>query len=276
MSPTAEKIAIIGGGKMGEALLAGWISSQQAPAIALSSQSFVVIDPTEERRKFLYNTYDIQCESLVSQVEKADVVVLAVKPQNIDEVLVEVAKNTLLHQAIIVSIAAGISTGQIAKSLPEDARIVRAMPNTPLMVGKGATAICGAKQTNAADVNFVNELFRCLGYACTVDEAQMDAVCAVSGSGPAYVCAMIEAIVDAAQAQGLSREIAEDLFVQTVFGTAALLKETGQSPQLVREAVSSPGGTTLAALKAFKDFGLREALAAGVDAAAVRSKELGA
>lgn len=271
-----QQFVMIGGGKMGEAMVAGWISSEKTPAADFDASTFTVVDPGQDRREYLADTYGVRCVSDASEVESVDVVILAVKPQVMDEVVAGLSRLEAFGSALFVSVAAGVTTDCLVRQLPSQARVVRTMPNTPLLVGQGATAVCKSSTSSDADVSFVQALFNCLGMAREVDEDQMDAICAVSGSGPAYVCAMIEAVTQAGVEQGLPRELAESLFLQTVYGTARLLRETGQSPEEVRTAVSSPGGTTLAALDAFKQGGLDEVYAQGVVAAAKRSKELGA
>lgn len=275
-SSAEERFVVIGGGKMGEAMIAGWITSEKTPAVNLDAHAFTIVDPGQDRRAHLVDTYGVQCVASASEVTQADIVILAVKPQVMDDALAEISALSVFQSALFVSVAAGINTDHLVAGLPHEARVVRTMPNTPLLVGQGATAVCGSSTSSAADVAYVQALFNCLGMAREIDEDQMDGVCAVSGSGPAYVCAMIEAVTQAGVDQGLPRELAESLFLQTVYGTARLLRETGQSPEEVRQAVSSPGGTTLAALDAFDRSGLDEAYAQGVKAAARRSKELGA
>jgi pyrroline-5-carboxylate reductase len=148
------------------------------------------------------------------------------------------------------------------------------MPNLPLVVGKGTTAICSSKRATKEEVKLVCALFGCLGVALEVDEIDMDTVCALSGSGPAYVAAMIESLSEAGRAAGLTKEVSQELVINTVYGSASLLKETGQDPAEFRTAVSSPGGTTLAALEAMNKAGYAEIYAQGVKAAIDRSKEL--
>lgn len=269
-------IIILGGGKMGEALLAGWIASEKEPAKSLTAQCFTVVEPSAERRSYLSETYGVTCVDELQKIVDADMVLLALKPQVILSILEKLTQNDLLsNSSLFISVAAGLTTEKLQTALPAQARLVRTMPNTPLLVGEGATAVCGSNTSRESDVGYVQSLFACLGSAVVVDEKDMDVVCAVSGSGPAYVCAMIEAVREAGVAQGLSADVAEKLFVQTVRGTACLLQTTEQTPEQVREAVSSPGGTTIAGLAAMEEAGLVDVYAQGVGAAAVRSKELG-
>lgn len=317
----SPRIAVVGGGKMGEAILSGWITAADGPAAGISASDIVVVEPGEDRRRYLSETHGIACvpdASLISVDEAPDVVVLSVKPQVMMGVLESLGKleafavrqggrtgeavdapaadvpaadvPTADGEApgvpasaadegthvfpLFISIAAGLTTDKIAGGLPEGAPLVRVMPNMPLMVGQGASGVCASTTSTARQVAYVADLFGCLGRAVIVDEGDMDAVCALSGSGPAYVAAMVEAMRDAAVARGLDAQLAETLALQTVLGTAQLISETGVSPQAAREAVCSPGGTTLAALDAMNAAGFAHVFDAGIEAAIVRSKEL--
>ncbi len=281
------RILVVGAGKMGEAIVAGWIASDVDPASRIDANSVVVANPGAARRSHMTETYgvvayesaDEAARAAASAGQRFDIVVLAVKPQVMFDVIARFSQQRLFCGGeagpLFVSIAAGLSTARLEEALPAGARLVRVMPNTPLMVGAGASGVCAGAKASAQDLALVRDLFGCLGIAVAVDETDMDAVCAVSGSGPAYVAAMIEAIRDAAAAQGLGAQLAEALATQTVFGTAKLMLERAQSAEQTRIAVCSPGGTTLAALDAMADHGFDEVFAAGVDACIKRSKELG-
>ena len=282
-----KTIALIGGGKMGEAIMAGLIRSQEQPAGALGATCFEVANPGAQRRAYLEETYGVSCVedgSLIS--DTPDVVILAVKPQVLPPVAASLRACPVFGGAssagaaekkpLFVSIAAGITTQTLRSLLPEGARVVRTMPNTPLLVSAGMTAVVGDGGASADDVELVRALFACLGDAVVVEETAMDAVCAVSGSGPAYVAAFIEALRDGGVKQGLPFDLAQSLALQTVFGTAQLLLETKQTPEAVRKAVCSPGGTTLAALDAMNEAGFSSVIDKGVAAATKRSLELGA
>lgn len=273
------RIAVIGGGKMGEAILGGWIAAEEGPAACLSAASFTVAEPGAERRAYLTQRYGVACVADACEITRADVVVLAVKPQVMMDMLagireLEAYVGTPAQSPLFISIAAGLTTQRLEEALPQAARLVRVMPNTPLLVGAGATAVCAGSQASQADLELVRALFAGLGIAQVVDEADMDAVCALSGSGPAYVAAMIEALTAAAAKHGISPDVAEQLALQTVYGTALLMKETGQSAQTCRINVCSPGGTTLAALDAMNEAGFAQVFDAGLAAAVRRSKEL--
>lgn len=273
------RIAVVGGGKMGEAIMGGWIGAQEAPAEFLSSANFAVANPGEARRAYLEERYGVTCVASVEDIEAADIVLLAVKPQIMIGVLEQIAVLPAYaggeEGPLFVSVAAGLSTARLESVLPRGARLVRVMPNTPLLVGAGATTVTGGAQATEHDVELVRELFACLGTAHVVAEEAMDATGAVSGSGPAYVAAFVEALRDAGVAQGLDAELAEALAWQTVQGTAQLVHETGQDAMTVRVNVCSPGGSTLAGLAAMEEAGFARAIDVGVAAAVNRSKELG-
>lgn len=270
------RIALIGGGKMGEAVMGGWIASEKKPAASLAAENFIVANPGLARREYLEQTYGVACVEQAVGIDAADIVILAVKPQVMMGVLDAISSEPQFAGCLFVSIAAGMTTERLQAALPAQARLVRTMPNTPLLVGAGATTVCGSASATEDDVELVRALFACLGAAFVVDEDDMDATGAISGSGPAYVAAMIEALSAAGAREGLDAGLAEQLAVQTVFGTAELIRETGQTPEQARIAVCSPGGSTLAALAAMDDAGLSQAYEAGVRAAVQRSKELGA
>lgn len=272
------RIVVIGGGKMGEAIVGGLIGADEGAAAALDATDFTVADPGEQRRAYLSDRYGVGCIADGSEAAAADVVILAVKPQVMMGVLSDISAVAAYQGGdrgpLFVSIAAGLPTSALEAALPAGSRLVRVMPNTPLLVSEGATAVARGAHASDEDLAYVRDLFACLGIACVVDEADMDAIGAVSGSGPAYVAALIEALRDAGAAEGLDAGLAEKLALQTVLGTARLMVETGNSAEGTRIAVCSPGGTTLAALAAMEEGGFSASLAAGVAAAVARSKEL--
>ena len=285
----SSRILIVGAGKMGEAIAAGWISSDRHPADAISPSSIDVANPGEARRAHMAEHYGVTVYESASAAAvslaalgcdvRYGIVVLAVKPQVMFDAIARFADHPAFAGGktgpLFVSIAAGLSAAKIEAALPAGSRVVRVMPNTPLMVSAGASGVCGGANATSDDVDLVRGLFACLGEAVVVEEADMDAVCAVSGSGPAYVAAMIEAVRDAAVLEGLDAQLAERLATQTVFGTAKLMLDRGQSAEDTRIAVCSPGGTTLAALDAMNASGFNEVFQAGVSACVKRSKELG-
>jgi pyrroline-5-carboxylate reductase len=270
------RIAVVGGGKMGEAILGGWIAAREGAASAWDASCMTVVDPGEERRRHLEDAYGVACVDDVVRLQDADLVLLSVKPQVMASVLEQVRKLSFAPDALFVSIAAGLSTEKLEGMLPEGAHVVRVMPNTPLLVGKGASTLCGGSQATQEEVDLVLGLFSCIGEAFVVPEGQIDVTCAIHGAGPAYVAALIEALARAGVEAGLDRDLAERLGTQTAYGTACLMLERGQNAERTRVDVCSPGGATLAALDAMEAAGFSESIARGVKAAIRRSKELGA
>lgn len=272
------RIALVGCGKMGEAVLSGWIDSPKPPADALSASSFAVVSPREEHRAQLRDAYGVQvagCVADAAALGSFDMIVLAVKPQVMPEVLGDVATAFAGAMPLVVTLAAGIPTSRYEQALGEGARVVRVMPNMPLQVGMGATVVAGGAQASDDEVRLVNDLFDALGVSYVVPESQIDAVGAISGSGPAYVAYMVEALRDAGVAAGLDAQLAESLALETVGGTYAAMKGKGFTPEEMRVSVCSPKGTTLAALTAMDEAGFKPLFASGVNAAIRRSEELG-
>jgi pyrroline-5-carboxylate reductase len=269
-----KRIGIIGAGAMGGALCRGLIHAEAAPA-----NRILVSDPHSEHVQNLQKNLGIRVAESNSQVAKyTDVIVLAVKPYNVVPVLDEVRES--LHRdggkpmPLLVSIAAGVPTAKIEAHVPEGIPVVRAMPNTPAQVGQGACAYCRGTHTDDEHMAQAREIFRSVGSAIEVPEALMDAVTALSGSGPAYVYLMIEALVDGGVKVGLPREVAHELAAQTVLGAAQMVIETGMHPAQLRDMVTTPAGTTIVALAALEQSGLRAALIDAVERAAARSREL--
>lgn len=262
------RVAIIGGGVMGGTLITalrvtGWPASR----IVVSEK-----DPT--RAAALNELHGIVMEAKISDAIKgADVVILAVKPQDLAAAMKEFGKN-LGSDAMVVSVAAALPTSFYEKHLPSGTPVVRAMPNTPTIVAQGATALTAGKHATDEHLSIVGSMLRATGLIVLVEEGAFDAVTAVSGSGPAYFYAMVEALTEAGVAQGLDRILATQLAAQTFVGAARLLVESGETPQMLRKKVSSPGGTTLAALDAMHHAGLQDAVSAGARAAAHRSREM--
>jgi pyrroline-5-carboxylate reductase len=264
-----QTVAFIGAGNMAGALIRGLIGTGTVPA-----DRIIAADPDRARLDALGSELGVRtAEDNAQALRSADVVVLATKPQVFPSVLPALGAS-LRPDALVVSIAAGISTKIIEGSLPAGARVVRTMPNTPALVGVGATAIAGGKHATDADLALVETLFQSVGLCVRVPESQIDAVTGLSGSGPAYVFAMIEALRDAGVREGLSEETSLQLAAQTVLGAARLLFEQNEPPETLRERVTSPGGTTRAGLDALEASGFAEVLAGAVRAATRRSNEL--
>jgi len=268
--PLGKKIAFLGAGNMAEALVKGLLRA------GIAAQADVVCaEPRLDRREELAKRYGVTAlASNLEAAEQADVVVLSVKPQTMDDLLEEIAP-AIDHRKLVISIAAGISIHAIARKLGAGVRIVRTMPNTPALVGAGATALARGAHATDADLGEAKRLFEAVGIAHVVDEHLLDAVTGLSGSGPAFVFLAIEALADGGVKVGLARPVAMALAAQTVMGAAKLVLETGEHPGRLKDQVTSPGGTAIAGVHALEDGGLRAALIAAVDAATRRSRELG-
>lgn len=267
-------ICIIGCGKMGEAILTGWIHARTGEAAHLTPADFLVAGHSTERCDQIARRHAVHVQQGLEGVGAADSIVLGVKPQVLPDILEELAPQIANSPHLVISIAAGIPTAAIEAALPAGTRVVRAMPNTPLQIGEGATAVAGGATATPADVQLVCDLFACLGMAIKVHEGQMDAVGAISGAAPAYFSALVEALASAGAHVGLPASTCEALLVQSGLGTFQMMRETGQTPAETRMAVCSPGGTTLAALAAMDEAGFAESIDAGVQAALHRAKEL--
>jgi len=229
---------------------------------------------TEERAQVLRDDQGIVVVlDAAAAVTDADVVMLAVKPQDMGVALSQIV-GSLKDNVLIITVAAALPTSFYEAHLPAGTPVVRAMPNTPSVIAQGATGIAGGAYATASHLQLTAGMLQKTGLVVTVDEAQMDAVGALSGSGPAYFYAFVEALTETGVAQGLDRALATQLAAQTFVGAAALLESSGQSPQQLRQNVSSKGGTTLAGLAAMETAGLQGVVAAGVNAAVTRTKEL--
>lgn len=266
---TTTDLAVIGGGRMGEAIVAGLLAAGILPATAI-----VVAEPDEARRSALESAHGVRTvASGRDAVDGAATVLLAVKPQVIDAVAADLAP-VLPADALVVSIAVGVSCSRLESQLPAGTSVVRVMPNTPAMVREGMSVISGGMEATAEQVAYVRSLFDALGKTVVLDERHQDAAAAISGSGPAYVALFVDALARAGVRQGLPRDVAQKLAVQTLRGTADLLDATGQHPEQLVDNVTSPGGTTIAALEALEAGGFRASIASAVAAAMKRAKEL--
>ena len=259
------RIGFLGAGKMATALAKGW----------LPSASICASDPVQAARDhFTSQTGVNTLADNIGVVAQSDVVVLAVKPQNMPELLNEIRAG-VQSQHLLLSIAAGITIKQITDAVGNDRRIVRVMPNTPCLVNASASAFAASSQASAADVQLVQDLLNRVGRAVQVPEKLLDAVTGLSGSGPAFVAVMIEALSDGGVRMGLPRDLATMLAAQTLLGSAKMLLETGLHTGQLKDMVASPGGTTIAGLHALEKGGLRGALMDAVEAATRRAVELG-
>ncbi|MBN9159363.1 MAG: pyrroline-5-carboxylate reductase [Myxococcales bacterium 68-20] len=265
-----KTLGFIGGGNMAAALVKGLLHSKVVPP-----ERIIVSDVKEERLRTLHDMHGVRTTTDNHElVRDADVVVLSVKPQVIDKVLAAIGKDVRPEQ-LVVSVAAGVPVSAMEARLPDGTRVVRTMPNTPATVDAGATAIAPGTHATEADLEVAHELFAAVGRVVTLDESLLDAVTGLSGSGPAYVMLMIEALADGGVKVGLHRDTALLLAAQTVYGSAKLLLETGEHPGRLKDMVTSPGGTAIAGLHTLESGGLRRTLIDAVEAATTRSAALG-
>lgn len=261
------KIAFLGGGNMASALLAGVLSSGAA-----AKEDVAVVEISADRRAWLAEAFGVAAvPDGAEAVAAADIAVLAVKPQNAPELLAQLAP-VLDASKLLLSIAAGLSTATLERAVVS--RVVRAMPNLAATVGKAITAICPGTRATAEDLDAAETILRGAGETVRVEERMMDAVTGVSGSGPGYLFRFIEALEEAAVAEGFDAATARKLAVWTAYGAAATAVESGEAPARLREKVSSKGGTTLAGLAAMEERGFADAVKAAVRAATARSAEL--
>jgi len=266
----AKKMAMIGVGKMGGGLLEGILSRK-----LIAPESITVYDKVAGRLEELKVAYGISLAAdNRAALSGADVVILGVKPQNMREVLREI-RDALEENQLVVSIAAGISTTFIEEALEKKIRVVRVMPNMPALIGYGATALARGEYATDEDITVALQIFDAVGISVVVTEDLMDAVTGLSGSGPAYGFMMIEALSDAGVLMGLPRETARMLASQTMLGAAMLCLQGQKHPAVLKDMVTSPGGTTIAGLKALEEGKFRATLMKAVEAAALRSKALG-
>ncbi|ADT97411.1 pyrroline-5-carboxylate reductase [Mycolicibacterium gilvum Spyr1] len=283
------RIAIIGGGSIGEALLAGLLRAGR------QVKDLVVAEKSPDRGKYLAEKYSVLVTTVADAVDAATYVIVAVKPADVQHVIGDIADTAAradsdAAEQVFVSVAAGVSTSFYESKLPAGSPVIRVMPNAPMLVGGGVSALAPGRFASPEQLKEVSLLFDAVGGVLTVAESQIDAVTAVSGSGPAYFFLMVEALVDAGVDAGLPRAVATDLAVQTMAGSAAMLLErldqnaagsASAGPSMdtsaaqLRATVTSPGGTTAAGLRELERGGLRAAVANAVEAAKKRSEQLG-
>ncbi|MBH0778326.1 pyrroline-5-carboxylate reductase [Nocardia bovistercoris] len=267
------RIAVIGGGRIGEALVAGLLESGRA------TKDLVVVETFADRAELIAGRFGVRVtESVEDAVVGADLLVIAVKPGDVDTVLTQLGKAELNvgdRDQVLVSLAAGVPTARLEAKLPAGFPVVRVMSNTPMLVGQGMSVLAPGRYARPEQLALVTDMLAAVGKVVTVAESQMDAVTALSGSGPAYFFLVVEALVDAGVGLGLSREVADQLVVQTMIGSAALLDDSGQSAVELRAAVTSPAGTTAAALRELERGGVRSAFLEALHAAKQRSAEQG-
>jgi len=270
MTLAGKRVGFLGAGNMGEALIKGLCAARVVDARAIHAT-----DVRDERLRELAKQYGITvAASNTALVRDTDVIVLAVKPQIMDPVLREVAP-AVSREKLLISIAAGVSTARLSAALGKPARLIRVMPNTPALVLEGITAIARAEHLEPGDLDVASAIFKAVGRVVVLDETALDAVTGLSGSGPAYVALVVEALADGGVNVGLDRATALALATQTVIGAAMLLRETGMHPGALKDMVSSPGGTTIAGVAALEAGRLRGTLMDAVERATLRSRELG-
>ncbi|GGG73848.1 pyrroline-5-carboxylate reductase [Corynebacterium pelargi] len=264
-------VAIIGGGKIGEALLAGLIAGGMNP------KKIHVANRRSERSQELKEQYCIVPFSDNAQaVDGVDVVFLCVKPNVLVKVADEIAEAVDNNDStIVVSMAAGVSNASIEEVMAAGTPVLRVMPNTPMLVGKGTSAIAPGRFADEENIEQVSKLLTTVGTVEVIAESDMDAVIAMSGSSPAYLFLFVEAMIDAGVQLGLKREVAKKLASNSIYGAAAMLQETGEEPAQLRSNVCSPGGTTIAAVRSLEESGLRGMMYRAAEAAAQRNAEMG-
>lgn len=261
-------IGILGAGKMGEALLSGLLRAGRSPS------GVVAVVRRPERAGYLRQAYGVSVAGVAEAAKTADTLILTVKPQDMMALLDEVAPH-LPPDRLVISVAAGITTGMIERRLGADVPVVRVMSNTPVLVDQAMSVISAGAHAGEEHLARAEELLRPVGKVLRIPESQQDAATALSGSGPAYVYFLVEAMVDAGILLGMPRGTALEMVIQAVYGAATMLRETGEHPVILREAVTSPAGTTIAAIRELERHSVRAAFLAAIEAARDRGAELG-
>jgi pyrroline-5-carboxylate reductase len=262
------RIAVLGAGRIGEALLAGLLAAGYAPGDLLFTERH------PDRAGELTARLGVDGVDVATAAARSEIVVVAVKPQDIAPVLAELAP-VLRQGTLVVTLCAGLPTSLFERALPAGTPVVRVMPNTPMLVGEAMSAISPGTHATDEQLAVVDKMLGSVGRVVRVPESQQDAVTALSGSGPAYFFFLVEAMIDAGILLGLPRDVAADLIVQSAFGAARMLRESADHPVLLREAVTSPAGTTIAAIRELERHGVRAALLDAIEAARDRSVQLG-
>jgi pyrroline-5-carboxylate reductase len=261
-------IAVLGAGKIGEALLSGLIDAGRSPGELMLTERY------PDRAAQLEQTYGVRAVDTAIAAREAEVLVVAVKPQDIEPLLAELAE-LIKPDTLVVSLCAGLPTSLYERRLPAGVPVVRVMPNTPMVVGEAMSAVSAGRFATEAHLALAEELLGSVGKVVRVPENQQDAVTALSGSGPAYFFYLVEAMIDAGILLGLPRPMVTELITQSAVGAARMLRDSGDHPVLLREAVTSPGGTTIVAIRELEKHGVRAAFLDAIVAARERSAELG-
>jgi pyrroline-5-carboxylate reductase len=265
---TGRKVAFLGGGKMGEALVSGLIRSG-----GRSVDQIMVTGRREERVRELAGKYGVAATTQNGEaVAWADTIVLMVKPQDMEHLLGQI--RAVRPDQLVISFAAGVRTSFVEKHLPDGVPVVRVMSNVPVMVDEAMSVVAPGSHATEEHLDHATELLSYVGKVLRLPESQLDAITATSGSGPAYFFLLAEAMIEACILLGLSRDVATELIIQTMLGSAKMLRDTGLHPVELREMVTSPGGTTIAAIRHLEEAGVRAAFLNAIDAACKRSAEL--
>lgn len=265
----AYTLGVIGCGKMAYAILSGLRKNT-----AITINQLLLNDVNEDYADQYARDFQGVKTNPESLIKQSDIIILAVKPNQIEAVIIQ-NQEFFKPSQLIISVAAGISTRTIENVLKTECAVIRTMPNTPALIGEGVTAITAGKHARNDDINIAKSLFTSIGQTYIADEKNMDAITAISGSGPAYVYLIIEAFINAGIAIGLDSNFTKNLVIDTFKGSINMMEISGKHPAELREDVSSPAGTTIAALKAFEEQGLRNAIFFGVEKAFIRAQELG-
>ena len=264
-----KRIGIIGTGKMGEALISGLTQSKLVDKTSLSAS-----DVVSRRCDHISRTYGISCYTDNKRVvEVSDVVIIAVQPRDVKAVL-EGIREKLTAKHLLISIAAGVSTGFLSKNLQKAVPTIRAMPNNPCMIGEGMIALAPMPNVSEENLQIAREIFSSIGRVIVIDEGHFDAITGLSASGPAYIYLVIEALSDGGVKVGIPKDVSIELAAQTVLGSARMVLETREHPAKLRDMVTTPGGTTISGLMELEDRGIRVAFIRAVEKATQRAREL--
>lgn len=266
-----QNIVFVGAGSMAEAMISGMLQKE----LFLPRQISVMNRSNHERLEELNKTYGVTIgQSKQEMIKNAGIIILAIKPKDVAEVVLAI-KDDITENQLIISVLAGVATTTITDLLNKDVAVVRAMPNTSATIGKSATALAVGMYANENHLLIARQLFDTIGIVTTVEEKDLHAVTGLSGSGPAYVYYLVEAMEKAADDIGLEKGIAKELILQTIIGAAEMLKSSPKQPATLRKEVTSPGGTTEAGIKVLEQFNFKEAMVSCIKRATVRSAELG-
>jgi len=266
-----KKICFLGAGSIAEAMIAGILAKQILPA-----ENITVINQSNKERIYqLVSTYHVKTAlNKVETINQADMLILAIKPKDVAEALLEI-KPFIHSKQLIISVIAGVTTDFISDTLQHKGPVIRTMPNTSSMIGLSATAMSPGKNAKAEDVQTAQQIMEAIGTVNLMEENLLDAVTGLSGSGPAYIYYLVEAMEQAAVQLGMNKQTARELIVQTIIGAGHMLQQTNEDPAILREKVTSPGGSTMAGLETLRKFQFQEAMNQAIKQATARSKELG-